>query len=349
MAVWAIKEEPKTAQEFIDYLIEIYGASSVNPKTVTDVKKTWGEWARQGTSEPDNMEEVASDPYAIFCSYFDDIMKACEIKEISPERVYFALIRIKNLNAFANTLPNDDKVIVFDDNLIAFFTAFIITTMLAVYSDPTEQETKELEIFLLSTLNAFHDKEQSQEEYEIYADQFMKMIEKDYELTKIGCYFGMAFTVFVICHELSHHILGHAEEKEKYFVPQNNQAIDSQTETATVSFNTPAYQEEFEADDHGYQLFLELIDKVDQVESAKLSQAFNHSPLMFFEIIEVVDLFARYKGFKNQQSDTHPQPMVRKEYLLSRYKNKLHPDGDELYTGFMGFIDYIKTQITQPA
>ncbi len=343
--MWAIKEEPKTAQEFIDDLNEIYGISAVNERTVMDVNETWDEWDQQGTSKPDNMQEVASDPYAIFRSYFDDIMQACEISEIPPESIYFSLTPIKNLNAFANTMPNADKVIVFDNNLIAFFTAFIITTLLAVYSDPSAEETEELESFLFSTLNTFHQKEQSQQENEIYAKQFMTIIKRNYELTKIGSYFAMAFTIFVICHELSHHILGHSEEKRMYLTPQKNQ----ETKAPSIHFNTPAYQEEFQADEHGYKLFLELIEKVDQVESAKLSQAFNHAPLMFFEIIEIVQLFAHSKGVSPQESDTHPQPMERKKYLLSRYKKTLNSEGEELYTGFMGFIDYIKTQLTQPA
>ena len=332
----------QTAEDFIAYLDDIYGRTITSRKTVSDVDETWNEWDAQGTSKPTNMEEVASAPYETFRSYFDDIMQACEVSEVDSDTVFFALIRIKNLNAFANTMPNADKVIVFDDNLIAFFTAFIITAMQAVYSDPTEQEAEELEGFLFSTLNTFHGKEQTQEENEAYVNQFMKIIQKDYKLTEIGSYFSMAFTVFIICHELSHHILGHAEDKRMYLVPKAKQ----KNKESHIPFNTPAYKEEFEADEYGYKLFLELIDKVDQVESAKLSQAFNRAPLLFFEIIEIVQLFGRNKDFYQQKSDTHPDPMERKKYLLSLYDKQLDTNGEELYKGFMGFAEHIKKQLT---
>lgn len=318
----------ETAQDFINYLNNIYGKAITSKKTVADVNKTWSEWDRQGISKPANMEAVTAAPYDTFRSYFNDIIQACEI---DTDSVFFALIRIKNLNAFANTMPNTDKIIVFDDNLIAFFTAFIITIVQAVYSDPTEQEMEELEVFLFSTLNTFHGKEQSPKKNEVYVNQFMKIIQKDYQLTEIGSYFSMAFTIFIICHELSHHILGHAEVKQKI--------------QDSIPFNTPAYQEEFEADVYGYQLFLELISKESQIESAKLSQTFNRAPLIFFDIIEIVDLFGRKKGFCQQLSDTHPTPMARKKHLLSLYDKQLDTASDELYKGFSRFTEHIKKQL----
>lgn len=331
----------ETAQDYIDYLDDIYGKMTTSKKTVADVDNIWNKWDRQGTSKPTNMESVAAAPYDTFRSYFDDIMQACEIKNIDPNTVFFALVRIKNLNAFANTMPNSDRVIIFDGDLIAFFTTFIITTLQAVYSNPTEQETEDVEAFLLSTLNTFYGKEQSEEENEVYGNQFMTIIQKDYQLTEIGSYFSMAFTVFIICHELSHHILGHAEEKRMYVVPDV-----SQKRQDSIPCNTPAYEEEFEADAYGYQLFLELIEKEDQIESAKLSQAFNRAPLMFFDFIDIVELFGRKKGFYQQKSDTHPDPMARKKYLLSLYDKQLDAEGDELYKGFTGFIDHIKKQLS---
>lgn len=333
-----IANELITAQDFINYLDEVYGRTKINAKTVDDAIEAWQTWENQGMSQPQNVIDVASDPFATYQAYFDDILTACDLAEIDASLVYFSLIRIKNLNAYANTMPNTDRVIVFDENLISFFTAFIITAMVSVYSQSSKVDIKQLDDFIISNLSSFYHETTAkiQQEKDTFASDFMQIIKRDYKLTEIGCYFSMAFTVFIICHELSHHILGHAEDKRLYMVK------NTQGEQCSIPLNTPAHQEEFDADAYGYQLFLDLIEKVDQVQSAKLSQAFNRAPLIFFEIIDIVQLFAQQQGIHQQGSDTHPEAMERKKRLTEYYEERLHPDGIALYQGFMKFSKHIK-------
>lgn len=336
--MWSIANELITAEDFIAYLDEVYGRSKINAKTVEDAIDAWQTWENQGMTPSQNIVDITGNPFATYQAYFDDILTACDLTDIDASLIYFSLIRINNLNAYAHTMPNTDKIIVFDENLISFFTAFIITAMVSVYSQPSAIETKQLENFIISNLKTFHGDASSKTPQikTVFAKRFMQIIKKNYKLTEIGCYFSIAFTVFIICHELSHHILGHAEDKRMH-VTHNTQG-----KKHAIPLNTPAYEEEFEADIYGYKLFLEVIDKVDQMQSAKLSQWFNRAPLIFFEMIDIVQLFTKTTGKNQYGSDTHPEAMQRKKCLIAQYEKTLHPDGLELYNRFMTFSRHIK-------
>lgn len=323
------------AEDFIAHLNGRYGKTKLDERTLEHVHDTWQEWENQGISRPKDTIDTASAPFERYRAYFDDIITASEIP-LNSKEIYFALVRLKSLNAYASTLPNNDKVIVFDENLISFSTAFIVAAMVAVYSNPSEKEILIIEQFILDTIEDFYISQQTDTKKQQYSDAFISIIKKDYKLTEIGSYFSMAFTVFIICHELSHHILGHTTEKCMYAINTNNTTTD-------LPLNNPSQKEEFDADHYGYKLFLELIEKADIVETAKLSQVFNRAPLLFFEIVNVTEHFGHQYGHPQTLSNSHPTPLKRKKHLLNSYENKLAADGEKIHAGLLNFIQHIKT------
>ncbi|MCK5901856.1 MAG: hypothetical protein KAG28_01795 [Cocleimonas sp.] len=337
--MWAIKEAPQTAPDFIQYLENIYGRSAVNNHTLDDLNDVVNLWKRQGIPLSIDTAKMEADPQRIYRAYFDDILQACDLNDIATDCIFFTLIDIKNLNAYASTLPNKDRVIVLDENLVSFFTCFFIASLVAVYSKPSAHQSDQLEAFLFDTLAHFANPQHSVQQKKDYASRFKKIIQVDYRLTEIGCYLSIACTLFILCHELSHHLLGHTENR----CLSPNSAEDQRI---AQMLNTPNHNEEFAADHYGYDLFLSLIENVEQVQFAKLSHAFNRTPLLFFEVIEIVHNIQPKKESALQQKDTHPPPMKRKSQLLSHYQHQLHGDGEALYDDLMPFIRYLNDHCT---
>jgi len=339
--VFSLKDEIKTGQDYLRYLEEVFGVSTPHPDALKFTKEAWNKWEKQGTSQPNNIQEIASDPLHTYRIYYQDILIACPIENIKPDSVYFSLLPLKNLNAYANTTTNQDKVIVFDEDLITFFTAFIIAVMIAVYTDTTDLEVEFFDRFILARLEDFYSltKSRTEASNKQYTEDFMKIIERDYYFTQVGSYFSMAFTVFIICHELSHHILGHSTKKRAFAIPENN------GESIEIPINSPSIKEEFEADSYAYKLYLELIKNRDKIKVAQLTEAFNRAPLVFFELMDIVQTYAEYKTGQSFKSDSHPHPQQRKERLMNQYDSGLHHFGEEFYKGFMGYSAHIRKKI----
>ena len=339
--MFSLNEEIRTGKDYQQYLKNIFGTSKLHPKAIGLTKITWEKWEKQGTSQPNNIDEIASDPLKTYRVYYQDILTACSIENIEQGSVYFSLLPLKNLNAYANTTINQDKVIVFDEELITFFTAFVIAVMVAVYTETTDDEVEFFDDFILDRLNDFYlrTKSRTKESNKKHTQDFMDIIERDYYFTQVGSYFSMAFTVFIICHELSHHILGHSVEKRMFAFPDVN------GESINIPINNPSINEEFEADSHAYKLYLELIKNRDKIDVAQLTDAFNRAPLVFFELMDIVQTYAEYKTGQPYKSDSHPHPQQRKERLINQYESGLHHYGEEFYQGFMGYSAHIRKKM----
>ena len=339
--MFLLDEELKTGQDYLNHLNRIFGKSKTHPDALDLTLQTWKKWEKQGTSQPDNVREIVDDPLQTYRVYYQDILTACHIENISPDSVFFSLLPLRNLNAYANTTANKDKVIVFDEDLITFFTAFIIAVMVAVYTDTSDDEVEFFDNFILARLEDFDNraKSRTEESNKKYTDDFMKIIERDYYFTQVGSYFSMAFTVFIICHELSHHILGHSTKKRVFAIPENN------GESIEIPVNSPSIKEEFEADTHAYKLYLELIENRDKIEVAQLTDAFNRAPLVFFELMDIVQTYSENKTGQPYNSESHPHPQQRKERLINQYDSGLHHFGEEFYKGFMGYSAHIRKKM----
>jgi len=98
----------------------IYDNTQLNPKVVELAHEAWDEWEKNGTSKPDDVTNIAEDPLHTYRVYYRDILSVCNIKNVDSNNVFFSLLPIKNLNAYASTTANKDKVIVFDENLVTF-------------------------------------------------------------------------------------------------------------------------------------------------------------------------------------------------------------------------------------
>ena len=338
--MFKLEDKIKTGEDFLSHLASLYGRGQLHSKVVDFAQEAWDEWEKNGTSKPDDVKSVAEDPLHTYRVYYRDILSVCNIQNVDSSSVFFSLLLIKNLNAYATTTGNKDKVIVFDENLVTFFTALIISIMVANYTDPSDSELEVFDDFIFTNFDDFFNRSNPNvsKKNEEYRSTFMKIIKRDYKFTEIGSYFSMAFTVFIICHEVSHHILGHSIKKRMYSVPNNNNEFE-------IPLNTPSHEEEFEADLHGYKLFLELIDNNDQAEVAIIQQAFNRAPLMFFEILDLAQLYSENKIGSSFKSESHPSPKVRKQKMLDFYEVDLHGHGLELYNGFMNYSARLRKKI----
>jgi len=335
----------ETGQEFLNRLQSIYGEATVNQRSRKSVAFVWDIWDKQGISKPKNLQEVTSDPFGVFKGYYDDIVSLCDIDMINVNNMYFAYVPTRDLKAYAVTAENNDHVIIFDQDLIHFNNTFIITVLVAVYNGigKSKGQTLRLDQFMSTLLHDFYHgfQNRSLEAEQKFEDFYIRdILQLDYQMAEYGSYFGVAFTVFIICHEMAHHALGHSKEKRMYEFNVGGDAL------AGIPVDTPAHQEEYDADEYAYRLFLELIDKKDLATNAILAEAFNRAPLILLEILDIAHLYIEKKTNIVQQSDSHPPPALRKRRLVQIFKSELHEHGLELYEGFMGYAEHIREQLT---
>lgn len=330
-----ISKRLNNADEFIAYLHRVYGRSLSSAQSIEYALEAWQVWEQQGMPYAIDAMNIAIPPFEHYQAYFDDIVN---IAGLEKEQFYFILVRIQNLNAYASTLPNQDKVIVCDDKLIGFFSAFIVAVLVAVYKNPAVIEPDALEEFILKTIEQFYLGDQANVNNDRYTQSLLELIKMDFKLTEIAGYFSMAFTVFILCHELSHHLLGHTSDKALF-------VLNSQHPEMPVPLNNPSYEEELAADLYGFKLFLELINQSEQAKIVKLAKLFDWSPLLFFEIIQVTESFATLYGYTQLANSSHPDPIQRKQHLFKRYKKSFSAEGERLYKDLSTFIQQLPQRL----
>ena len=335
-------KEQESARDFLHFLLNAYGSVSKPPnKVIEQVFDAWETWEDSGTDKPLDTKNIVENNIDYFVFYYKDIISICELEKQISNPIEFGIIPINNFNAFCHTLKNNDRAIIVDEKLIVFFTEAIISIMSCVYTKPNKKEVDFFESFILRQLDCFFFRgEKSKDSIKKNTEDFLKVIKRDYDMTEVGSYFSMAFTVFIICHEISHILLNHSKQKKMYDF--NKKTGDS----FSVAFDYKSYKEEFDADEYGYKLFLQVIKNSNKADHAKLTEYYNRAPLIFLELIDIAYTYAVSKGIKIEHSNTHPPPLERKQKLINLYSEELHSHGVELYEGFMEFSQHIRKVIS---
>lgn len=338
-------QQPYTAKAYIDYLTKQFGTNRQNDsRTFMASDEVWQAWEKQGVSKPSNNKDFDTaihNPLDLTQQYFNDIIISSKnLRNYDPKKTIFHIFPWSEFNAAANTLIDDERVILFDSSLTSFFNAISIIIMQCVYSHPSAQQAEFYETMVLSEFDKFIHKKVpvSTKDRHQFATNFQKIVMQDYDLTYAGASCAVALDCFVLCHEIAHFVLEHSQKKHCL-----NYAL-SNGKSVSFEIDSINQRQEFEADEYGYQLFLQLIENNQKTKRVKLSESYQLMPLIFFEIIDLVFAYARSKNINFYEKNTHPAPLERKEKLINFIDGKHHPFANEFYEAFMDFSKHVRSR-----
>ena len=316
--------DPKSGEFFIDLIEQVSGLKYSHPMAVKFANSAWDSWEEQGFSRGNDTSDVIAQPHIIFNNYYSDIIKA---NNLEYKEIYYCLAKTRELNAYASTTQNGDYVVVFDSELYAFINDIIITCIVCVYSHPSDGEIEFYFNHIFNLLLEFKGLKKSNLPDKA-GNEFLKIITKDYELTMLGSYCGAAIYAFIICHELSHHMLGHTK------LSKIKMAVFSKNNTEYFDMNETSFKEEYEADEMGFKLYVNVIKKYENLDNLKINNQFFSIPLFFFKILELLELLDLFSE-NTTNNNTHPNPKLRHQRLKD-IKNSINfIENTEFYDALM--------------
>jgi len=329
-----------SAEGYILDLKKKFGiAKKSSNETIQLANNAWDEWEKQNVTKPKNTEEVITEHLDIFHKYHADIASVGDkLHGYDSGATTFFILPWNELNACAVTLLNGEKVILLDTRLISFLNELAILVVVSTCCSKSEKDVVFYENYFFKLLDNYLTKPKELNTRSSTND-FVSIIKKDYELTEMGAYCASAFLTYILCHEISHHILGHSEHKIEVSLLNMMEADD------VIEINAPLINQEYEADMYGYDIFLEVIKKRSKLQTIKLSEEFDLMPLIFFELIDLLNTYALKQGMASHDAKTHPNPLDRKKRLKKHIDITGEVKGNEFYEVFMGFSLHMRERM----
>jgi len=188
--------------------------------------------------------------------------------------------------------------------------------MFDVYNPVQNEEQDRVVSFVNNIINNYvkHTK------FDARDDNITRLLTKnDYETTEFATYFFQSIKIFIIAHEISHHILGHTKGAIRKNMVINGVKVEIETDKRDKHC-------EFDADELGYKIFLEVMNTTDNsIDVAYCKYRFEFAPLFLFDLFDRLDTL---NGMQAKNYITHPTPTERKQSLLKRCDIE---DSDPLY------------------
>jgi len=333
-------EITKSGLSFIQHINSLYDTLYISERTNRYVLDAWATWEEQGQKKPVDLVDTINNPNKLLELYYRDILSVFKHtgnrKFIKP---FFVFASIRNMNAHAVRADNNDLVIIMDLHLERFFIDFAITTMVCAYSKPNNLEIDYYYNHIIRSFGIFSD---DPDKLSREADEsFLKILQKDYDLAEWGAYISRAMIFFILCHEISHHILGHTSKSENMPVYINSGNSQS------IKYDQKSIIQEFEADEMGYEYYFKLIDNFGKLEWARVNDQLDRVPLLFFEILDFYHCFREIKENRKILHITHPSPKLRKDKLHKKYNSKMTENGVGIYEGLMEVIEKFSYRFKQ--
>jgi hypothetical protein len=287
-------------------------------------KELWDDWEKSGIARP-NVDDIAANTLKSDEQFFKEIVKiASKIakKDLNIEYCPFILDNY-NLAAFS---ADDGYLVLIDESFFAIMFYLTIVLMFDAYNLISDNEREIVQSFVNNIINSYFNYKPFYVNKSFHNNDITQsLLKKDYEIAEFAIYFEQSMRIFMIAHEISHHILGHTKEKEKRCLIENGISVEIETDKRDII-------SELEADVYAYKIFLEVLNTTDNsIDKAYCKYRFEFAPLFLFDLLETLDRKKEIAENKTINYISHPSPKERKENLLGHYKIE---DPSFLYENF---------------
>ncbi len=163
----------------------------------------------------------------------------------------------------------------------------------------------------ISFINSIIDNYFQYKAFDLSKDITPLLLKRDYKIAEFANYFFQSLKIFMIAHEISHHVLGHTKgtKKRKLIINGHNIEIEEDKRNKLC---------ELDADVFGYNIFLSVLNTTDDsIDYAYCKYKFEFAPLFLFDLFDALDKMNKIQTY---EYITHPTPKERKENLLKHFK-----------------------------
>jgi hypothetical protein len=289
--------------------------------SVNLTKNLWDNWENANFTRP-NVDDIAAHTIERNRQFFHEIVKIAGKALKKDLNIEYCPFILNDYNFSA--ISADDGYLVLIDEAFFGMLFFLILIFIFDMRDLIQEEDKSnIMSFINNTVDIYIN-----HKYFNAPDSNItfSLTKKDYDTAEFATYFSKSIEIFIIAHEISHHILGHTKEtiKKNMVIGDHNVEIEVDKREKLC---------EFEADELGYKIFLEVMNTTDNsIDVAYCKYRFEYAPLFFFDLVGRLD---ELKGMQANNYITHPTPTERKENLLKHYKIE---DPNYLYRDLVGIM-----------
>lgn len=297
--------------------------------------RVWDAYEEQGIKKPDNFEDIVYGQQP-FRTLFDDVVVFCrEHYGLKGSQPVLLTGLTQEVTAYTLRTMDDRIVVVLDEFFHLLINTLCTTSLMRVYTKPTDDDALFLYKFSLNTLQTFFGSRTFSRD----GDAYMKIIARDYEVAKWASYVELAIIVFIYCHEIAHQILGHTAER-RYF------AVLSSAGEHQVAYDHYSIKKEYEADAMGYEMFLSIVQDHRSLSYGAAHPAIDRMPLVFFELLELINYYKKHQLTYEISETTHPLPEKRKA-ALAQYESKCSDEGMEFHQAMTMGLRYFLLKMSE--
>ena len=249
-------------------------------------------------------EETRKLAFDLLGVYYAEIVSTLGL---TSEQIRFDNFLSERVSAFSTYTTKGEKAVFFDQQLDNWIFSFFTLMSVRTFCHPSDEERGETTALMKSILDSFYEPEIH---HRVKMQLFPYMKKYPECLPVVNC-LNSTMSAFIICHEITHHVLGHT---------------DIECSKA----------HEYEADKQAYEL-LKLMS-LRHVDGSKLviTQNFLCSPVLLMQALDVVE---RWRGVKNgenvlYESGSYPFSYKREHALTRLIEADLDAGGLSMRDGF---------------
>lgn len=234
-------------------------------------------------------EQRKKDYFFMEENFFKDVMHITKKYIENVPEIKFLPRRKFDFNVSVGTLMGE-KIIFAEELVVSFLTEFsCIAFFLAAKYTEKDEDIKVYKRHMVALIDIFVCRKKNSG----IDNVILEAIGKNDHSTKFACFMARAMYTYMLCHEVAHAALCHEEK------------ID--------------YQQEFDADALGYELFYCLILNWDELKYLEFFPGLRRAPLALFDIFDLVEYFKREILEESEENPYHPLPYLRKAHLLDSF------------------------------
>ncbi|MGI4741315.1 MAG: hypothetical protein ACRYG7_39620 [Janthinobacterium lividum] len=316
----------RTLDELIKEYRELYEILIVTPKSRGIASDLWDNWEKDGVTRPD-IQQIATDVDTLESKFFEELTALTSELEGRPLHVaYFSFITL-HYN-FAASTAVDGYLVLVDEAFfrLAFFLVFALYAIAQMRLPEATRADLKHEI-LEVVVKGYHERDL------IAVDQLstlFTLLNSSYDIAEGSNYLFQSIKTFVLGHELGHHARSHVDGTEQIRYALSEQIL-------TFEIDNRSWENEFEADEFGYRVFLAALNTAPEREYTHLKYVFPFGPLLFFDICERLAIITGDSKVV-RHSKTHPPLQQRREALIKKFAIDTQ---DPLYVEVYKALDFL--------
>jgi hypothetical protein len=308
--------------DLVQYLRDTCEALAVTDHTIALAEHIWASWEASGISRPDaSVPDIAS-AFWDEGFFLDVLTESVEIAGHQLDVDYHAPVtQTRNFKAIQLT---DGVAVVVDEG---FLQLLFFLCMIAWFESENGIVSEKYPGLIRAVKDLAKARvARSESLSDVSITEFEELLGTSFEISEAAIYLFDSFKVFIIGHEIGHHVL--------------KKVSLSQVPEVVGEFVIPtAHQEEFSADQFGLRVFRSLLDRPIQRKYAAFSYRFVCAPALLLSILRIFDQVLG-NNMSDVASDSHPKISDR----ISRLEEVSWEQKDwELYDQLVEAVEMVLT------